>query len=273
MLAFDFVDGVIARAEFRHQRFVIQNSRSGRGWIIMAGLMLLPAMLVGLGAFVLAFLGLDSTEWAIWENEIVNAVVQVGAAALIVMNLALYFVLMLVAVGLAYNSVSREKVNRTWEVLLLTNVSAREMVWGKWWASLMALWGDHFMLSFLRVGLVGFVVVQTGDGNPIIMLGLAVIVVTFTVLDAAFTVALGIVSAISGLNGTVSGSVVLALRFIGMIAGIAVFVILLALVGNNAFLMAMLISAGLIGGLSLLTFLTLITAQALAVRSGRLSPA
>ncbi|HRF99264.1 MAG TPA: hypothetical protein PLZ51_28825, partial [Aggregatilineales bacterium] len=50
--------------------------------------------------------------------------------------------------------ITRERKGQTWDVLVLTNVDARQIVLGKWWASLVALWGDHAMIGFLRVGLV-----------------------------------------------------------------------------------------------------------------------
>jgi len=265
---------IIARSEFKHQRYVIENSRSGRGWIIMAVAMLLPGILTGLGAVILAAVNAPINDWTIWENPLINGIIGLGTTALVVMNIALYFVLMLVAVGLSYNSVSREKTNRTWDILRLTNVSARDLVWGKWWASLMALWGDHFMLVLLRIGLVGLVVVNAENvGGPVVIALMLVGVFAFTVIDAAFTVALGIASALSGAASSVSGVVVLAVRVVGMgVLGIGFVATLFLLTQGN--IAAPLFAIGIICMIFVvLTYLTLIAAQALAYHAGHMSPA
>jgi len=274
MFLFGFMRNAIALAEFRHQRYIIENSRSGTGWIIMAVAMLLPGILVGLGAALLAALNVSIADWAIWENPLVNGIIGLGTAALIVMNIALYFVLMLMAVGLSYSSISREKANRTWDVLLLTNVSARDMVWGKWWASLMALWGDHFMLVLLRIGIVGIVVVNAEPvGGPVVMVVMLLGVFAFTVIDAAFTVALGIASAMSGAASSVSGSIVLAVRLIGMgILGIG-FVISLYPLAQGDLTTPILAITIVCALFSVFTYLALIAAQVLAVHAGQVSPA
>jgi ABC-type transport system involved in multi-copper enzyme maturation permease subunit len=42
----DTVNNPVARAEFKHQRWVIQNSRSGGVWIVLAVALVLPAILL-----------------------------------------------------------------------------------------------------------------------------------------------------------------------------------------------------------------------------------
>ena len=51
-----FTEGIIARAELRHQRYVINASRSGRFWIALAVLMLLPAALMSITLFFIALI-------------------------------------------------------------------------------------------------------------------------------------------------------------------------------------------------------------------------
>jgi len=80
----------------------------------------------------------------------------IGFTAVITMNIALYMVVTLITVALAANSISREKTNKTWHVLLLTNVDARSLVLCKWYASSKSLRGDHLMIILLRLGFMGF---------------------------------------------------------------------------------------------------------------------
>jgi hypothetical protein len=48
-------------------------------------------------------------------------------------------------------SLAREKQGRTWESLLLTNIDARQIVLGKWWGTLRAVWAGQGRLLALRL--------------------------------------------------------------------------------------------------------------------------
>lgn len=145
---------LIAQAEFRHQRFIIETNRSNPMVIVLATIILMPGILLSIVAFGLALLGLKVGVGWEWLNYPLPALIVQGFfLSNVVMNIALYFVLMLIGIALAYNSIAREYSRKTWDVLCMTNVSARYVVLGKWWASFVALWGDHMMLVILRVGL------------------------------------------------------------------------------------------------------------------------
>lgn len=268
------VDNVISRAELRHQRHVIRSSRAGTAWIVLAVLMLAPGVLTSLGAVVLVLLPLDDPAgWALWTNPIVDAVVTLGVVSLYTMNFALYLVLTLITLGLSYSSISREKTNRTWEVLLLTDVNARQMVRGKWWASLASLWGDHMILVVLRVGLGALIILTARPDDPLLYLGLLTLgMVAFTLVDTAFTVALGIASALSGGAAPITGTVVMVVRLVGALAAASAYLLALLLAGFGTLPMMIFILTLMVAAFAVLTLLALTAGRILAVR-GMVSPA
>jgi hypothetical protein len=122
---------------------------------------------------------------------------------MIAMSISLYVVVMLVTFGLSMNSISREKQGKTWEALLLTGVDARQLVWGKWWATVRTLWKDYALVWLLRLGMIVWLIVVT-DGEfyyrtvvpqfspeMVYLLVTAFMVAVYTVLDAMLTAALG----------------------------------------------------------------------------------
>jgi ABC-type transport system involved in multi-copper enzyme maturation permease subunit len=214
----------VMRAELKHQQYVITTSRSGRFWIILAVLMLLPAFLASVVFTIEALIGVDITRNILGENGR-----QLLVLDLIIMNFALYVVMTLITMGLAANSISREQTGKTWETLLLTTLPARQIVMGKWWATLRALWGDHIMLALLRVGLISFVAVETADifnTRPdigFVVLG-TLFVLAYTALEEAFSAALGLVTPLAGMGWVFF--IVLFVRFgvTGLIIGLIAFI-------------------------------------------------
>lgn len=226
LLPANLANNPVTLAEFRHQRYVLRTTRSGWMWIGLALLMLVPGLLGALYYTVLATLSLPLTDTG--DNDALLTFLTTITILMIVMNVAQYLVVTLVTLGLAARSITREKQNRTWDTLLLTNIDARTLVWGKWWASLRAVWGDHAMIGLLRVGFIGWVIVafqlvwpppafglSSGVGYfvPVALIGLAL-----TAVDAAFSAALGVIAPLSDLPSSSTLSIVVGLRVL-MIAG------------------------------------------------------
>lgn len=264
----------IAQAEFRHQRFIIENNRSNPMVIVLAAIILMPGLLLSLIAFLLAFLGLqDVGQWDVLNTPIVSLVVRGFFLSNVVMNIALYFVLMMVGIALAYNSISREYSRLTWDVLCMTNVSARYVILGKWWASFVALWGDHMMLAVLRVGLACIAVLLSGHNvNFLSVLSISLILIVFTLVDVGFTIALAIASALSGKKTFISSALVLAVRFIGIFVACAIYFMMLVFIMQDRFGDFYLTSLGLIGLFTCLTALTLKIAEWVGIHWGALNP-
>jgi hypothetical protein len=271
---FSLSKNIIAQAEFKHQRHILETNRSNRYIIVLAVLMLAPGMLFSVGALVVAILSPHILEWEIVQQAGRSPLVVLGFMSNVVMNVALYIVLILIAISLAYNSVGRERTGRTWDILRLTHVDAKTMVLGKWWASLVALWGDHLMIAILRVGLaVMLVATPSFSGGLVSVLMIVAVVALFTFVDVAFTVALAIMSALSGGVGKIVAVTVLVVRLVGIFIVLAVYVwMLILLVQGNiqgflwvGLLLSMVFSA--------LTLLTLGLARMFAVRNSLVSPA
>jgi hypothetical protein len=216
------VNNPVMHAELRHQRHVIQSSRSGWFWVVLAMLMLLPALLTTLVVIFAALFSIDLQP--LFAQPPLSILGQVGLTTLIIMYFALYIVVTLVTLALAAASVSREQTAHTWESLLLTNMSARQIVQGKCWATLRALWGDHLLVLVLRLGFVTYLDLLGSDPdfpNPFHLLtGLAVVTI-ITLADSALTVILGILPPVSGGNPVVM-TLAFALRFAVSVAVLVV---------------------------------------------------
>jgi hypothetical protein len=139
------------------------------------------------------------------------------------MNFALYIVVTLVSLALAASSIGRELESHTWDNLLLTNMTARQIVQGKWWASLRTLWGDQLMVLILRLGFVAWLDFVGSDPdlpNPGKSLVGLLVITAFSLADTALTVVMGILPPVSGRNPVVM-TVVFGLRVVISIAIIA----------------------------------------------------
>lgn len=222
-MALYLIDNPVMRAELKHQQHVMATSRSGRFWIALAMLLLIPAFLSSALFLFGAVTGIDISGF----------VGDIGgynlAIHLIIMNVALYAVVTLITMGLAANSIGREQSGHTWESLLLTTMDARQIIWGKWWATVRSLWGDHIMVGLLRIGLVAWAAIEwTRAINPadrpnLIFLLLAIgIVSLYTLVDAGFSAALGLLTPLSGFGNSIF-MLVLGAR-IGVTVGILLLV-------------------------------------------------
>ena len=234
----------VSIAEFRHQRFIIQRGRVGGLWILLAALLVIPALLSAL-LLTLLMLAADLILPALvaWSftldagaGQLFGGIANLCVTALIISNLAMYPVVTLVTLSLAANSIRREKAGFTWDTLRLTEIGAWRIVTGKWRASLRALNGDHGMITLLRSGmlaaylLTNYVLVESGmtelvappSGYSLAMLILLVLTVVYGLLDAALTAALGLPGTLpGGETGFVTAGVALSLRIIISIAAAA----------------------------------------------------
>jgi ABC-type transport system involved in multi-copper enzyme maturation permease subunit len=197
----------IAQSEVHYQRFVIERSRSSRFWIVLAALLVIPSLLASVYYSVLA-LAMPFVPSIVTQTR--DSLQSVGSITgnllvvlLVVMTIAMYSVVTLVSLGLASNSISREKSGKTWDNLRLTDIGARRIVWGKWWATLRAMLGDHIMVGVVRVGLQAWVVLlavaldyTTPTGGLIIFVSLLFFTLWYTALDTGLTAAFGILSAL-----------------------------------------------------------------------------
>lgn len=212
----------VMQAEFNYQRFVIDRARVGRIWILLAALMVVPSLVISIGYSVGVLFGLvPAVAWASIPESIHGSL----TILLLVVNISMYTVVTLVTMGLSNGSIRREKDHHTWSLLRLTPVDNRKIVFGKWWASLWALNGDHTMVIVLRIGLLAmycavFLPAQHALDDitapyALYFVGMAVLVVIHGALDAALSAILGIAGALpNAALGTVGTFTVMVVRLL-----------------------------------------------------------
>jgi hypothetical protein len=231
----------VLSAEFNYQRFVIKNSRSGWIWILLAILMVLPAIAATLiFTFGLLFGLITPPAWVAipgsWEASL--------SVILIIVAVSLNVVVTLVTVGLAHGSIRREKEKHTWILLRLTNIETSKIVLGKWWASLWALNGDNIMVIFLRVGLLAMACViyvpawevVLGEISPyrIYFLLLLPLIVLQAAFDAALSAIIGVAAAIPDEEwGSVASTSSIVLRLFLSIASFYWYALILFGIESN----------------------------------------
>lgn len=207
-MSFLAVDNPVMHAEFRYQRHVITSSRSGWLWIALAVLLLLPGVLASVVMVGALLFGVDLEP--VFSPAPWDVIAEIGVSSAVVMSFALYIVVTLVTLALAARSIGREQESHTWDNLLLTNMTARQIVQGKWWATLRALWGDHVLVLVLRLGFVAWLDFMGSDpalpdpGKSLVGL---LVVAAFSLADSALTVIMGILPPVSGRNPVVMAGV------------------------------------------------------------------
>ncbi len=214
----------VAWAELRHQRYVIRNGRAGWLWIVMALLMLIPALLASISFYGAALLGVEITlVFSLPQVQSLGDFIMLGLhAALLGMNIALYPVVMLISLALAGSSITREKTAHTWDLLRLSEMDARTLVSGKFRASLRALIGDHMFVGVLRLGLLALVLqLQQGGPAPALdLFFLGGLLLLATALDAMMNTIMALLVTLTNWPGSVSVNVFVGLRVAATIYGL-----------------------------------------------------
>lgn len=217
-------------AERRYQDYVIRTNRSSNFSIVLAILLLIPALIMALFSFfAVAFFGVDLPDVPIF-NEIqtlADTLYTVGIMALVAMNLANYLVVALLSSGLAIFSVQREHRNHTWDLLVLTNLNAWQIASGKIAASLWILRRDIMIVTLLRIGLIAFALDFVSPAYPGVIgpdtadvLIVTVFVIVWTVLDMMLSVATATASALIPRGRVILMPLTLAARAVTTLGGV-----------------------------------------------------
>jgi hypothetical protein len=222
-----FFSHPITLAEFRYQRHIITTSRAAPFWIWLAYLLLVPALIVSTLLFVGVMIGAYLPNGLHVLHATLNNLRGLPLLPVLAMNVAMYMVVTLVTLALGAESIRREKSGRTWETLLLTNADARQIVLGKWWATVRAMWRDHAIIVVLRVGLLawllsGFHAFMIYPNLPsgvspvaAFLLFFAIIVFVYTMLDAALSAAIGVLGSLVSEHNAIGVTLVFAVRTLG----------------------------------------------------------
>jgi hypothetical protein len=196
-------DSPIEKLELFYQRRAQKLKR--RGYLIYGVLAALGALFFWLGMWV--FIG-----FSYWTP---NSIKVLQLAFYILLTL-FHFYLMFRTLQLSSNAIAREKRDpERWEALLMTGISGREIVLGKWWATMRTMWKHYLFLAFLRIGHLMAIVFIGHNLIPRffpdyfrlvditvlhILLGF-VFVASFTLVNLSYTAACGVMSSIETKRG------------------------------------------------------------------------
>lgn len=216
-------------AEIRYQNYVIRTNRSSNISILLALLMLIPALIAAV-VFTVAvgFLHTDLPPVPIFSQMQTpgDVLYTIGAVALLTMNLAHYLVVWLISSGLAVFSIQREKRNGTWDLLVITRLTARQISMGKIGASLWVLRRDIAIVTVLRVGLLAFALdfvrpaYQYADYNTGQFVLVGLFVIWWTALDMILAVSLAVASTLAPQGRSTLLPLVVLGRLVTLFAGV-----------------------------------------------------
>ena len=141
-----FPDNAITRAERSYQQRSARKFRRWRRWInrTVMGLAITIALIQFGGLWVASLTQRDPTRIAQALNPL--------PSLLMFFAFSYHFYLMFQTIVLTGNSITREKEAQTWEMLVLTGIDARQIVRGKWWATIQRQLPRYLLLGLLRTG-------------------------------------------------------------------------------------------------------------------------
>ncbi len=131
-------DNALTRTELFYQR------KQKRHFLLYALLFTLPLALaaISLGLYGWIVAGAPQIIGTIFSG------VSFGYSLAVVIT---HFGIILNTLYIASSAVAREKrETQRWDALILTGVSARAIVLGKWWAIIRTLWREYLLLTVLR---------------------------------------------------------------------------------------------------------------------------
>jgi hypothetical protein len=198
-------NSAIARTELFMQRRAQTKRRNWRHPALYGSMVLLGAFSIGTGLAAL-YIGFIDDRW-----------IRMVLALFYLLLTLWHFGLMLRTLFLSSMAVTREKRDtERWEALLLTGVSGREIVQGKWWATVRTQWIEYLFLAVIRaaaavsIGSIGqglvpiypsYVSYRGMDTTiPNIIIGIVIIMV-LTLANLPFTAACGVMSAMDTKRG------------------------------------------------------------------------
>ncbi len=198
-----FPDNPVMRAERTYQeRSTARRSRRWRRGLARLAKTLLVGMALGMTSAGLlgSLLGIDITDS-------VNAASS-WLSLFAIFVITYHFGVMVNTLSLGANSIAREKQAQTWDMLVLTGIDARQIVRGKWSATVRRQLPAYLLLAVMRIGAIvlyativnsmfSFTVGYGGERltylpHPLHYVLLAGLVTLLTLANLAFTAACGV---------------------------------------------------------------------------------
>jgi hypothetical protein len=149
----------IARAEMQYQARMLRQRRGWRAWLgrRMVDAALIVALFLALLSAVAALLRVNTQPF--YEAVPLLLIFPPMVAVM------LHFGLIIRALAFSSNSIARERQQDSWDLLVLTGVDARQVVMGKWAATVRSLWPSFIRLGLLRACIVLFLGSLLGTGG------------------------------------------------------------------------------------------------------------
>lgn len=124
---------VFARAEYTHLKRIIEDAQGRKLWRLLLVCNLLFA--------TIPFISVDH-----YADIPFHTIIGIGLILFCLLH-------HLHTINMAIGAIDHEKQNRTWEILLLTNVHSRSLMMGKWWAVVRSNLGTVFLLGITKLAL------------------------------------------------------------------------------------------------------------------------
>jgi ABC-type transport system involved in multi-copper enzyme maturation permease subunit len=221
----------ITRAEMAH---LAQRDLRRRYWLASLLLLALLASVALTGGLIML-----ARSWTTAVNlretyEFFAEIVRLLNLGLLALAVADHLALLLHTLLLAAGTVSREKSGRTWDLLILTPLAARQIIVGKWWAvvsHVLLLHQRGLLLRGAALLWLGLTAGINGLMDEAVALPVALLVATLAL--ATPVVAAGLVAAVGVLASLLSSTrrgVLVALALLLALVGMAAALDLLALV-------------------------------------------
>jgi hypothetical protein len=199
MSSFSFTQNPIARAEK-----LIQKRPAATGFITRLVRILLYVYLTGF-AIVLLLLQLFM---AIFPPANPYSFYRFSSTPLIVffiLVLVQHFAVMFRTLATTVAALERERKNdERWDTLMMTAISGREIVLGKWWAIMRANWRDYAWLTLWRAAAVTYLgadrvyIFNSSSESTLIPFLIALLMITaFTMINLPFTTACAVYAGIA----------------------------------------------------------------------------
>jgi hypothetical protein len=187
----------IARMELAYQR------KQKRHFLLNAVLYILP---IALGAITLGlYVWLGFTKAEITRTQFSDFALGFGVSVVFA-----HFGLILRTLYLASSAMGRDKhYPQRWETLLLTGVSARSIIFGKWSAVVQMLWREYLLLGILRTIAVFMTSIRAYPVDDMrflslsLMISAGLILIPLTLANLCFTAACGVMTSIQIKQGAV----------------------------------------------------------------------
>lgn len=256
-LPFTAPSGVIVDQELAFQEGSLTLKRPWQRWVgtlaMLAGMTV--AMIIFWSAFAGALLQRDGSP--------VMDALKSGLLIFTIFTAIMHLVFLFQTLGLAGNSITRERQNGTWEPLLLTGMDTKQIIQGKWWATVRRQWRNYLKLAVLQVGEMGAAsmialifarIFNTTSISEMVfptiwqVLAAGLVVVALTLADLCFTAAWGVLASVGARRTATAVAWAIATRVLLMIvAGVLVAMITTRQVGVG-FGLATLIDNGVMFG-------------------------